>query len=900
MKHFYVFFLCAALSMAADFTTGQAGRAVVGQPTFTGAVAGASQTLIGAASGLAYKNDTLFVADSNRLGSAPINNRVLIYQHISSMFPPQDQEPPGQGARCPACGGTASVVLGQANFTTIDPGASQTGMQLPTAVATDGTLLAVADTNNNRVLIWHTIPTSNNAPADVVVGQPDFKTTLTLVPPTAKSMRGPQGVWFEGGKLYVADTQNHRVLIYNSVPTSNGAAADVVLGQPNFTTYVEPDLTQAKSDATADNLLNPVSVTSDGVRLYVTDLGHNRVLIWNSLPTQNAQPADVALGQPNLTSAIPNNSFTGTVATSSTDTTNKETPVMCTVSNGTDAANHATYPALCSSTMSFPRYALSDGTRLFVADGGNDRVLVYSHVPTVSGAAADIILGQTDGVSDEASPSTDRLQTPTSLAWDGINLYVADTYNRRVMIYSPAEANIPQQGVRNAASFEIFALGSVALGGTIHAGDVATITIAGTAYTYKVVKTDTLDTVVAGLVSAINGSNSEKGDPNVLAIADTPIEAVELTSRKEGTAGNSITLAASVSSSAQITVAASGANLAGGQDAALIGVGSLISVYGKKLSDGTAAEPGTGQYLPGELANTKVYIDGTAAHLLYVSPTQINAQMPIGYTDASSVSLYVWTRHADGSVTVTTPVAVTLVPENPGIFAGGGQEPRPAVAVHGSPFASGTVSVDGSVNAGDVGTIKIEDRSYTYTVKSTDTLSTVVDGLVAAVNKDPKVSAAPAGVFTRVRLFARKAGAAGNGIPFSTSVNTGAKLLLTATNSALCCANSGQVTSSSPAIPGETITVYATGLGLIQPPMTGYETGRRYDGPINSPVEFVSSLAGGKTANVLLASPLPGSVGIFQVQLELNSGLPTNPATQLTIAQNIYVSNIVTIPVKAP
>jgi hypothetical protein len=41
-------------------------------------------------------------------------------------------------------------------------------------------------------------------------------------------------------------------------------------------------------------------------------------------------------------------------------------------------------------------------------------------------------------------------------------------------------------------------------------------------------------------------------------------------------------------------------------------------------------------------------------------------------------------------------------------------------------------------------------------------------------------------------------------------------------------------------------------------------------------------------------------VGIFQVQLELNSDLPTDPATQLTIAQNIYVSNIVTIPVKKP
>jgi hypothetical protein len=50
----------------------------------------------------------------------------------------------------------------------------------------------------------------------------------------------------------------------------------------------------------------------------------------------------------------------------------------------------------------------------------------------------------------------------------------------------------------------------------------------------------------------------------------------------------------------------------------------------------------------------------------------------------------------------------------------------------------------------------------------------------------------------------------------------------------------------------------------------------------------------------LLASPLVGAVGVFEVQLELNSGLTTDPQTQLTIAQNIFVSNIVTFPVKAP
>jgi hypothetical protein len=510
--------------MAAEFTTGQAARAAIGQRIFTVAempTTGATNWQLGAISGLAYANGTLFVADANRTGAIPVNNRVLIYQNISGQFRPQEEEPRGQGTRCPVCGGIADLVLGQPDFKTIDPAATQTGMRLPTAVATDGTVLAVADTDNNRVLIWKSIPTKNTTPADVVVGQPDFTTTTTVVPPTAKSLRGPQGVWIQDGKLYVADTQDHRVLIYNSIPTSNGAAADVVLGQPNFTTFVEPDLTQAKSDATANNLLNPVSVTSDGVRLYVTDLGHHRVLIWNSLPNQNQRPADVVLGQPDMKSSIPDNAFTGAPATDSTDTTNKETPVMCTKSNGTDPAKNPTYPFLCDATMSFPRYALSDGNWLFVADGGNDRVLVYKKVPSTNGAPADVILGQADDTSDVPSPDTDRLQTPMSLAWDGTNLYVADTYNRRVLIYSPAEPNIPAQGVRNAASLEVFAIGLVTFGGTINATDVVTVTIGGTDYKYTVVKDDTLDNVVNSLVNSINGARSGKGDENVIAQPDT-------------------------------------------------------------------------------------------------------------------------------------------------------------------------------------------------------------------------------------------------------------------------------------------------------------------------------------------------------------------------------------------
>ena len=878
MRFICVFILSALAVWGAVFTTGQAARSVIGQPTFTQGDPGASQKLVGGISGVAYANHALIVADANRIGAAPVNNRVLIFQNLSSQLPrPTDETV--QGARCPLCVGEASVVLGQPDFQKTDIGLSQTALRTPTAVATDGNVLAVADTDNNRVLIWKSIPAANNTPADVVIGQPNFTSNSTVAPPTAASMRGPQGVWIQAGKLYVADTQNHRVLIYNSIPASNGAAADVVLGQPNFTTFVQPDLTQASADALPDNVLNPVSVTSDGEHLFVTDLGHNRVLIWNSLPTQNQQPADLAIGQPDLKSAISNNST-----------------VMC-ASNGTDTAGKPTYPPLCDNTLSFPRYALSDGTRLFIADGGNDRVLVYDHIPTTNGAKPDVILGQVNGLTDQTSNSSDRMSAPSSLAWDGTNLYVSDTYNRRILVFSMAEPKVPFGAVRNAASFQVYAVGAINFTGTINENDEVTITIAGKDYKYKILKTDTFDVVVNSLVNLINAGT---GDPNVLATPNDVVQGILLTSRKPGVNGNGIAYTTATSSGAKIVATTGGASLVGGQDTAQLAPGALLTITGTGLSESTGVEPGTGKFLPTEIAGAQVYMDGARVPLLYVSPTQINAQIPIAMAGASSISVYVRTKHKDGTVTVTTPVAVTIVPENPGIFAEGGNDPRPGLVFHGTPFASATISVDGSVNAGDVATVKIRDRSYTYTVKSTDSLATIRDSLVTAIKADPEVTASAAGVFTRIRLQARTRGAAGQGIPYTAAVTgSAAKLLLTATSSALCCANAGRATTANPVVSGETITLYATSLGLPKD-LTGYETGRRYDGPGTEPVEFVSSLAGGKTANVLEASPWPGSVGVWEVQLELNSDLPTDPLTQLTIAQFTYVSNIITFPVKKP
>lgn len=896
-KAFLSIFLVCQTGFCASYLTGQAARLVVGQKNFTALLANVPPLAgtIGAASGVAYANNMLFVADGNKSGGYPINNRVLIYTPVSGFPTPTSVPTPQQAASynltCPICLGNASLVLGQADQVSDALAVTQSGMQNATAVASDGTTLVVADTDNNRVLIWKTIPTTNDQPADIVLGQADFTHGIVVNPPTASSLRGPQGVWLQNGKLYVADTLNDRVLIWNTIPTANNAAADVVVGAPNFTTLVTPGVTEEDVPPTQTNLSSPTSATSDGTRLFVSDLGHNRVLIWKTIPTANNAPADVVIGQPDFVSELSNNSTT-----------------VC-ASNGTDTTvtpNVPTYPALCGETLSFPRFALSDGTNLYVADGGNDRVLVYSSIPTANHPEATAILGQPDEFTDASSADSDALAAPSSLAWDGTNLYVADTDNLRIVVYTPAGSGLPLTAVRNAASLQIYSTGSVALSGTPATGDTVSIEIGTTTYTYTVVKNDTLANVVNGLTGYINGtiSGHTTPDTNVIATADTVNYAVILTARVAGTAGEGTALTASVSSSSAIVAAASGTDITINLATAVqVAPGSLVTIFGTGLSGETASFNYSSKTVPRTLGGATVYIDGLQAPLLYVSPTQINAQMPYEVQDRTSVSVYV--VNSSGSAPVATnAIGVVIVPQNPGLFAASGLDPRPGVVNHLTPYSAGLVSVDGTITAGDTASVIVGSNTYTYTVLATDTLTTIRDALVALMQNDPLVTVAPTNAYTRIVLVARVSGTIGNSITYSVDTSTGATVLMTAFGSTLCCGNSGNapVTTSNPAAPGEFLYTYATGLGETNP-ATDSNTGQLVTTNLSSlnPLAYPpdSIIAGGSTANIVSATLVPGTVGLYIVAFQIANTLVNDNLTQLTIAQQDFVSNIVTFAVAA-
>src|ERR1700691_736999 len=102
------------------FAIGQSARLVIGQPEFDAEMDSASQTILGSMSGLAFANNTLFVADANLVGSPPVNNRVMIYQNMAAQLPAPNAALQ-YNTLCPVCVGSANLVLGQQSCTSTLP-----------------------------------------------------------------------------------------------------------------------------------------------------------------------------------------------------------------------------------------------------------------------------------------------------------------------------------------------------------------------------------------------------------------------------------------------------------------------------------------------------------------------------------------------------------------------------------------------------------------------------------------------------------------------------------------------------------------------------------------------------------------------------------------------------------
>jgi uncharacterized protein (TIGR03437 family) len=123
-------------------------------------------------------------------------------------------------------------------------------------------------------------------------------------------------------------------------------------------------------------------------------------------------------------------------------------------------------------------------------------------------------------------------------------------------------------------------------------------------------------------------------------------------------------LAASLPAQAQTPVVTTLANAATGRSSSSTAVaarGSIVSIFGTNLSGSTASS--SGFPLPTQLGGTQVLFGGVAAPLLYVSATQVNAQVPFELADVTSLNLVV-----QNGGNASAPLQVTLLAQDPGVF----------------------------------------------------------------------------------------------------------------------------------------------------------------------------------------------------------------------------------------
>ncbi|MBK7973311.1 MAG: hypothetical protein IPK07_08540 [Deltaproteobacteria bacterium] len=340
----------------------------------------------------------------NRVWVADIgNNRAL-------GFPSSSPAPTNQAA---------SKLLGQASFTAsatnagingslqnaANAVASATSLFFPEGVAVDrfGNVY-VADTSNSRVLEYDD-PFARDATADTVLGQSSFTARNPSYPyGNAASLAGPRGLAIApDDDLWVADTLDHRVVRFANAPNqpATGGTANLVLGQASFASSQTFPAYTSGCSATRMNAPGGVHVGPSG-RAYVADSMNHRVLVFEP-PFSNGMAADFVIGQTSLTS--------------------------CNANRGGAAS---------AATLNEPRAVLEDDAgNLYVADYGNNRVVVHEAPFGGGDFVADDVLGQPDFTSNTYIPAgPDSLYNPSGLALDDSNhLFVADREGSRVTRY---------------------------------------------------------------------------------------------------------------------------------------------------------------------------------------------------------------------------------------------------------------------------------------------------------------------------------------------------------------------------------------------------------------------------------------------------------------------------------
>jgi uncharacterized protein (TIGR03437 family) len=559
-------------------------------------------------------------------------------------------------------------------------------------------------------LIYNQIPTQSGAAADVVVGQDSFSGSDPGN--SATRLNFPRYAYSDGTRLLIVDSGNNRILIYNQIPTQNGAAADIVLGQQNLNGLLE--------SCAAANFAVPFMAAGDGGMLFVSD-GFNRRML-------GFRP-----GQKLISMVLNGASFSTEPQTAACDVILLEPPIApggivsifgTNLADFTEQASALPLPMEMGGVKAWfngiqaPLYYVSP-TQInaqvpFELDGYSASVEVERGAPGTSFRSAAAAAGVADGA-------------PGTFTWDGTGT------GRGVIThadFSPVNDDNPARPGETLVAFvtglgsvnlpmvtgaaaEFASEGFVGISGVSGTGQTVTIDINGVPYSYSTVEGDILADVVTKLAERIENSS-----PDVTASGDTENFEVVLRARAVGDQGANNVYSASVSE----------------------GGGLSTNIGGLTLIPTTLEFSGTPQ--PGQI------IVVTLQETVFEYATQP------GDTLESVITAVAETIDTDPNVTAQASLVdrtIEMALRNPDearsiAYTVSVSEPGATITARRSGTSSlnlipGSVVIGGAPGRDQRVTIFLQGTPYSYTTTESDTLESVVTALANAVNSDPNVSA---------------------------------------------------------------------------------------------------------------------------------------------------------------
>ena len=258
----------------------------------------------------------------------------------------------------------------------------------------------LCDSANNRVLVYDFRGGMPGSAPIAVLGQPDLESMAIngtgLPTPNGCGLALPSGIAYDATRdgLWVSDFLNNRVLFFDTHVLKSFMPADFVVGQSGFG--------QAKARCGSRGLAGPagLALSPDGNRLFVADSLNHRVLLF---------AVDKLVHLPAAVAVIGQEDFLGNEPGTTAETLRAPTGVAV------DAHN-----------------------QLYVADTGNNRVLVFDGNATLVDLGASLVFGQEDFNSAVAASGGEGLSAPTDIALDELDswIFVVDAGNHRVVGYN--------------------------------------------------------------------------------------------------------------------------------------------------------------------------------------------------------------------------------------------------------------------------------------------------------------------------------------------------------------------------------------------------------------------------------------------------------------------------------